>query len=97
MEQRRRSLRTAVRIPFVACALTMREEGETEVVNAHGALVKLRAELRVGDIFTIQHPAGSPSKLARVVNIQRPAADGKARLGVELDTPSGLFWSELAR
>lgn len=77
--------------------LTVREEGETEVVNAHGALIKLSTHLRLGDTITLLHPQGSPMKLARVVNDMGPGPDGRVRLGVELDTPSLEFWADLAR
>jgi len=99
--ERRRSLRSTWRIPFILTwkrgkTLTVREQGETEVVNAHGALIKLSTRLRVGDIITLLHPQGSPTKLARVVNDMGAGPDGRVRLGVELDTPSLEFWAELA-
>ncbi|MBI4462228.1 MAG: hypothetical protein HY653_04910 [Acidobacteria bacterium] len=100
--EQRRSPRSLWRIPFIAIwtpgkTLTVREQGETEVVNAHGALIKLSTRLRLGDEITLSRPGRSLTKLARVVSDQGLGPDGKARLGVELDTPSLEFWAELAR
>lgn len=100
--QRRRSPRTTWRIPVIVTwkqkkAMTMREEGETEVVNAHGALIKLSTHLLRGEIIRIMRPGGTPSKFARVVTEIEAGPDGSARLGVELDTPGLEFWVELAR
>lgn len=104
--QRRRSERTHWRIPCIITwqrekTLTVREQVETEVINAHGALIRLSTRLPVGDIIKIMRlgagPTGSPSKLARVVNDLGQDSNGKVSLGVELDTPSLEFWVALAR
>ena len=78
--------------------MMLQDEGETEVVSAHGALVKLPKgvlpHLAPGDIITIMHAEGSQSKLARVVN--DPEHWRRKRLGIELDSPSLEFWAKLA-
>ena len=77
--------------------MTVREQGETEVVSAHGALLKISTRVPQGDIVTLMRPGGNPAKLARVATILGRDADGRLRLAVELDTPSLEFWVELAR
>lgn len=100
--ERRRSPRIKWRIPFVATwasgkTLTVREQGETEVINAHGALIRLATHLRRGSQITLLRPGTNLSKPARVVGDVGPAGDGRVRLGVELEIPSHNFWVEMAR
>ncbi len=75
----------------------MREQAETEIVSAHGALLRISTHVPRGDIITLMRPGGNPAKLARVATVLGRDADGRLRLAVELDTPSLEFWVELAR
>ncbi len=100
--ERRRSPRVPWRIPFALtwkpnARVTVREHGETEAVNAHGALVRLSTNLRPGQPVTILAKGKSIVVPARVVVSQGMAEDGFARLGVELHRAGLEFWTELAR
>ncbi len=95
--RQRRSKRHAWRAPVVVTwqasgGVRVREQAETEVVNAHGALLTLDATLRSGKQVDLFDPRSHQSKTARVVSSTRDQKKNKAHAGVELDTPSESFW-----
>ena len=100
--EKRRSPRIMWRIPFVVtwtpqAPVTVREQGETEVVNAHGALIKLSTPVRLGQKLKILRPGSPLMQVAHVVSNLGEDAEGRVSLGVELDHPNSDFWVELAR
>ncbi len=100
--ERRRSPRIPWRIPFVLTwrantKVTVREQGETEVVNAHGALVRLSAKLYVGQPVTILGKGKHVSQPAHVVGNHHSPGDGFTKLAVELSSPGMEFWTQIAR
>jgi len=94
--QRRRSprilWRTSILVNWLGDGgLTVREQAETEIVNAHGALLRLPAALERGQAVELLHPTSNESQNARVVWTQE-SAGGWVSAGVELKEPSATFW-----
>ena len=69
------------------------EETETEVVNAHGALVTLDSVPPSGQEVTLQNTTTDETQTAIVVFVgEAPVKDGKYRVGVEFTEPNPSFW-----
>lgn len=69
-----------------------KESAATEVVNAHGALLRMKAPLPVNTRVVLTHRVTQQSSPARVVGTQPPEDGGKMGIAVELDEPSESFW-----
>ena len=67
------------------------EETRTLVVNAHGALISLGAQVKPGQKITLANNATHQSLECRVVHIGA-AHGGKTQLGIEFAKPSPKFW-----
>jgi hypothetical protein len=70
----------------------VKEAAETEEVNAHGALLRMRAHLPLKTLVVLTHRITNKSTAARVVRTSPAQEDGKLRIAVELDEPSETFW-----
>lgn len=100
--ERRRSPRIRWRIPLIATwtpgrSLILREQGETEIVNAHGALIKLSTHVRPGFQIKLMRPGTELCRTARVVSSPGLSEDGRVRLAISLDSPGEDFWVQMAR
>jgi len=67
------------------------EETRTLVVNAHGALISLQANVAVGETVTILHKASGQFRECRMIYIGSVQA-GKSQVGVEFIQPCPDFW-----
>jgi hypothetical protein len=67
------------------------EVAKTLVVNAHGALITMKADISPGQQLQLQSPATSEIRLSRVVDVG-PALEGKKQVGVEFSEPAPRFW-----
>jgi hypothetical protein len=67
------------------------EETKTLVVNAHGALIHLRSEVKADQKITMTHKASHQTESCRIVYVGRMQG-GKAQVGIEFDTPAPKFW-----
>jgi hypothetical protein len=67
------------------------EEAQTLVVNAHGGLITLAAEIRVGDKIVLMNKGTDEQETAAVVFIG-PLMDGKREVGFEFERAAGHFW-----
>ncbi|MHB8503124.1 MAG: PilZ domain-containing protein [Candidatus Acidiferrales bacterium] len=93
---RRRSERVVLQIPVTVLAETpdrvhVEEQTHTLVVNAHGGLMKLAAELLVGQPIILVNPQSGLEQSCRVVRIDQPSPDYFA-VAFEFDRPSPKFW-----
>jgi len=93
---RRRSERVVLQIPVTVLAETpdrvhVEEQTQTLVVNAHGGLMKLAAELLVGQPIILVNPQSGLEQSCRVVRIDQPSPDYFA-VAFEFDRPSPKFW-----
>jgi hypothetical protein len=67
------------------------KQAETIVINAHGALLYLDAEVEMGALVTIRSPATEEEQESRVVYVGGASERGQ-RLGLEFVTPAPHFW-----
>ena len=93
---RRRSERVMLQISVKVLAETadrakIQEDTHTLVVNAHGGLLKLKAELLVGQPFVLVNPQSGMEQSCRVVRIDQ-AGSGSFAVAFEFDRPSPKFW-----
>ena len=94
--EQRKSPRVSLVIP-VEVAWTIeggehaKESCETESVNTHGALLKMKTRPTSSEL-ELTHSQTGESTRARVVRIQGPAKDGLVRVAVEFATPRLTFW-----
>ena len=92
----RRSTRVFTRIPVRATGRAtdgrkFRENSQTIVVNAHGALLYLQHELEMGADVVLTNPITEEEQDCRVVFIGEPSEKGQ-RIGVEFLSPAPHFW-----
>jgi hypothetical protein len=95
-QNRRRSERVMLQVAVTVLAETperapLKEDARTLVVNAHGGLFKLKAELREGQPLILLNPASGRRVKAHVVRIEQPSPDYYA-VAFEFDQPSPNFW-----
>jgi hypothetical protein len=93
---RRRSMRVLLSIPILVQGKDAKnqdfcEETRTLVVNAHGALISLSAQVVVDQKVTVSNNATQQTQECRVVYFGNMQA-GKAQMGVEFLNPSSSFW-----
>ena len=93
---RRRSMRVLLSVPILVSGKTaknqdFKEETRTLVVNAHGALIALEAQVVAQQNVTLSNKSTQQSIECRVVHIGS-AQGGKTQVGMEFIKPSGKFW-----
>ncbi|MGH9804649.1 MAG: hypothetical protein ACRD4D_05715 [Candidatus Acidiferrales bacterium] len=94
---RRRSPRVLLVIPVEVAwtspsGVRVQEHAETEIVNAHGALLRMKARLPRGAVVQLTRIRTHDKAEARVVFTSDPGLDGLFRAGVELAAPGEKFW-----
>ena len=67
------------------------EETETLAINAHGALVLLKARLTSGSKVLLQHKRTQEEQECHVAFLG-PVRSGKAEIGLEFSSPRPAFW-----
>ncbi len=94
--ERRRSQRVLLVAPVKIAWKTdddsFSHEAETEVVNAHGALLRMKATPPSLTSVELIHPKTGRVASARIVKMIPRKADGYVRMAVELEIPSYDFW-----
>lgn len=94
--RQRRSSRVFSRIPVRASGKNIqgrkfRENSQTIVINAHGALLYLQEELAMGADLVLINPVTEEEQECRVVYLG-DTSDKGTRIGVEFLSPSPHFW-----
>ena len=69
----------------------VRENTQTVVVNAHGGLLKLRMEVKVGQPILLINERAKMQQGCHVVRVER-SEDGHSAVAFEFDQPSPQFW-----
>lgn len=92
----RRSSRVFIRVRVVAegkniLGRKFREVCQTIVINAHGGLLYLKAELQNGDMVVLSNPFTQEEQECRVVFVGEDGEKGQ-RVGVEFLSPAPHFW-----
>ena len=94
---RRRSMRVMLSVTVIVRGKnpdgksSFTEETKTLVVNAHGALIHLRSEVKADQKITLTHKRTVVTEICRIVYVGRMQG-GKAQVGIEFDKPSPKFW-----
>lgn len=96
LTNRRRSPRVRTRIPVTVKLQrpelkTLSQKAEALVMNAHGALLLLAANVSQNEILTLVNLGNGEQVLARVANLG-PTFLGKAEVGIEFIKPTPEFW-----
>jgi len=93
---RRRSERVVLRMAVVVLAENeerkqIEERAETQVVNAHGGLLRMKKHLHVGQSFLLNNPGNNMEMSCRVVRMED---DGLQfyKVAFEFDRPAPKFW-----
>ncbi len=89
----RRSTRVPIRVFLEVRATGLTCDGETVVVNLHGALVKTTARLQVGSQITILVQLTGKSAQGRVVFASE---ESPLHFGIALDHPQNIWGVSLA-
>ena len=94
---RRRSPRVRTRIPVTVKLQrpnlqTLSQEAEALVMNVHGALLLLAANVPQNEILTLVNSGNGEQVVARVANLG-PTFLGKAEVGIEFIKPTPEFWT----
>ena len=84
----RRSTRVPIRIRIEVEATGLSCDGETMLVNLHGALVKTSAQLHLGTAINVQVQLTGKSAGARVVFASR---ERPLEYGIALDQPANIW------
>jgi hypothetical protein len=92
----RRSSRIFTRIPVRASGKNtqgkkFRENSQTIVINAHGALLYLNEEIAIGHDLVLINPVTEEEQDCRVVYLGEMSDKG-TRVGIEFLSPSPHFW-----
>jgi hypothetical protein len=91
---RRRGLRVLLNVPATVSGESpegdFSEETRTLVVNAHGALITLKAKIAQGQLLQIK-TLTSEKRTCRVVYVGPPLEEG-IQLGIEFTEPAPDFW-----
>lgn len=95
-DNRRRSERVMLRMSVVVVAededrKQIQEKAETQVVNAHGGLLKMRQHLHVGQSFMLTNPRNSMEMSCRVVRTEEEGMEFY-NVAFEFDRPAPKFW-----
>ncbi len=70
---------------------TFEEDTETLALNAHGALILLKAKVLSGSKLLLQHKRTQEEQECLVVFLG-PVRSGKAEVGLEFSSPRPTFW-----
>jgi hypothetical protein len=95
-ENRRRSERVMLRMTVMVLAQDedrkpIEEETQTQVVNAHGGLMLMRAKLHVGQSFTLRNPRNGMEAPCRAVRAEEQGLEFY-QIAFEFDEPYPNFW-----
>ncbi len=96
-KERRRSQRVYLLIPLEVTWTTIenaqiKEPAETEEVNAHGALLRVKNPPPPGTTVKLTHGHTGNSTPARVISERKHSPTGYRQVAVELAAPSETFW-----
>jgi len=93
---RRRSERVMLCITVVVLAedeerRQLQEQAQTQVVNAHGGLLRIRTHLHVGQSFLLSNPRSATEMSCHVVRVEDAGLE-YFNIAFEFDRPAPNFW-----
>jgi hypothetical protein len=95
-QNRRRTERVLLRTSVMVLAENeqhrqIQEEAKTQVVNAHGGLLVMRAHLHMGQSFLLKNPQTGSEMNCRVVHVDEAGMEDYS-IAFEFDRPAPKFW-----
>jgi hypothetical protein len=94
-KKRRRSQRVMLSLPVTVSGDSpngpFREETQTVVVNAHGALIILATKISQQQTLRLKSPSHPEEQTCRVTYVG-PTTEGRTQLGIEFIQPAPQFW-----
>jgi len=95
-QNRRRSERVILNMSVIVLAENeerqqIKEEARTQVVNAHGGLMKMKSHLHVGQSFLLTNPRNGAEISCRVVRTEEAGMEA-FNVAFEFDRPAPTFW-----
>ena len=95
-QNRRRSERVLLRMTVTVLAedelrRQIQEQAETQVVNAHGGLLKLKRHLHIGQTFLLGNPQNGREESCRVVRSDETGLEDYS-IAFEFDRAAPNFW-----
>jgi hypothetical protein len=96
LAQQRRSQRVLLSVPLLVSGVhenrtTFSERATTSVVNAHGALPRLRERVEMEQVLRLKNIATGEELDCKVADVSR-GQDERVEVGVEFLEPSSRFW-----
>jgi len=91
-ESRRRTPRIAAQVPIAVAFEGVVVEGQTAVVNRHGALILCGVNCADDDLLDVTNKTTREVVRCRVVWCGGEIVDGERRLGVEMTDDRPAFW-----
>jgi hypothetical protein len=93
---RRRSERVMLQMRITVIAddtehKSRQEEALTQMVNAHGGLLKMKMDVHVGQSMLLVNPQNKLEQSCRVVRVE-DMAGGNFSVAFEFDKPNPKFW-----
>ena len=93
---RRRSERVMLQMKITVIAddtqrQSRQEEALTQVVNAHGGLLKMRMDVQLGQPMVLVNPRNKEEQKCRVVRVDDTASEYFS-VAFEFDAPNPKFW-----
>jgi RNA binding exosome subunit len=93
---RRRSERVMLQMRITVIAddterKSRQEEALTQIVNAHGGLLKMKMEVHIGQPMLLVNPQNKLKQSCRVVRVE-DTAEGDFSVAIEFDKPNSKFW-----
>jgi len=67
------------------------EEAVTQVVNAHGGLLKMKMDVQLGQPMVVINPTNKAEQNCRVVRVDDTALEYFS-VAIEFDAPNPKFW-----
>ena len=95
-ENRRRSERVILRMMVLVTAedesrRQIQEQAETQVVNAHGGLLRMKQHLHMGQSFLLSNTRNRKEMSCRVVRTEDEGLEFY-KIAFEFDRPASNFW-----
>jgi hypothetical protein len=95
-EKRRRSERVMLRMTVLVTAedeerRQIHEQAETQVVNMHGGLLRMKQHLHMGQSFLLSNPRNHNEMSCRVVQTEDVGMEFY-KIAFEFDRPAPNFW-----
>ena len=95
-ENRRRSARVMLRMTVSVVAedeqrRQIKEDAHTQVVNAHGGLIRMKNHLHIGQSFLLTNPKNGSEMSCRVVRTEDAGME-YYNVAFEFDRPASKFW-----